>query len=357
MALRAWRSMPHEDGGALACSEERCFPIFPAHATFSALSPPHSAASSTPKSRDGPLDKTRRTTKGGSLPVAELTPRRADEAPWDAVLESERRWFDLRWRELWAYRDLVWLFVRRDFTATYKQTFLGPLWYLLQPLFTTLTFVLIFGYFAKVPTDGLPRVLFFLSGIVAWNYFADCLTKTANTFTGNAAIFGKIYFPRLVVPLSVVITNMITFLIQFALFLVLLGFFWWKGAPVFPNYRVIILPLLVLQMALLGLGVGAIVSSVTTRWRDVGMLVGFGTQLWMYASSVVLPLSVIPEKLRWLFVLNPMVPIIETFRFAFLGRGVVEIWQLMVSLGITLAIFLFGIAIFTRVERNFMDTV
>lgn len=296
-------------------------------------------------------------TKGGSLPAPAPKPTGTDDPKWDAVLVAERRWFDLRWRELWAYRDLVLLFVRRDFTATYKQTFLGPLWYLLQPLFTTLTFVIIFGYFAKVHTDGLPRVLFFLSGVVAWNYFADCLTKTADTFTGNAAIFGKIYFPRLVVPLSIVITNMITFLIQFALFLVLLGFYWGKGEPVFPNYRVIILPLLVVQMALLGLGVGAIVSSVTTRWRDVGMLVGFGTQLWMYASSVVLPLSVIPGKLRWIFILNPMVPIIETFRFAFLGRGVVEIWQLMVSLGVTLAIFFFGIAIFTRVERNFMDTV
>lgn len=281
----------------------------------------------------------------------------ADPARWDTVLEAKRPWFEFRLRELWAYRDLILLFVRRDFTATYKQTVLGPLWYLLQPLFTTITFVIIFGYFASVQTDGLPRVLFYMCGIVAWNYFSECLTKTANTFTGNAAMFGKIYFPRLVVPFSVVITNMITFLIQFALFLVLLAFYWAKDAPVYPNYRVIILPLLVVQMALLGLGVGAIVSSVTTRWRDVGMLVGFGTQLWMYASSVVLPLSVIPEKLRWIFVLNPMVPIIETFRFAFLGRGVVEIWQLMVSLAVTLAIFFFGIGIFTRVERNFMDTV
>jgi len=290
-------------------------------------------------------------------PCAVAEVKTEDLASWDTILEAKRPWFEFRLRELWAYRDLIWLFVRRDFTATHKQTVLGPLWYLLQPLFTTITFVIIFGYFAKVQTDGLPRVLFYLCGIVAWNYFAECLTKTATTFTGNAAIFGKIYFPRLVVPFSVVITNMITFLIQFGLFLVLLVFYWVQDAPVYPNYRVIILPLLVVQMALLGLGVGAIVSSVTTRWRDVGMLVGFGTQLWMYASSVVLPLSVVPEKLRWIFVLNPMVPIIETFRFAFLGRGVVEIWQLLVSLGVTLAIFLFGIAIFTRVERNFMDTV
>ena len=289
------------------------------------------------------------------MPDAPPAPAIHDE--WDSVLAPERPWADFRWKEIWKYRDLILLFVRRDFTATYKQTLLGPLWYLVQPLCTTFTFALVFGYFAKVRTDGLPHMLFFMSGVVAWSYFADCLTKTANTFRGNAGLFGKIYFPRLVVPISIVITNMITFLIQFGLFLAMLAYYWAKGAPVFPNYRVIILPLLILQMALLGLGVGAIVSSVTTRWRDVGMLVGFGTQLWMYGSSVVLPLSVIPEQIRWLFILNPMVPIIETFRFAFLGRGVVEIWQLMVSLAVTLVIFFAGIVIFTRVERNFMDTV
>lgn len=276
---------------------------------------------------------------------------------WSKILTPARPWLHIPWRELWRYRDLVMLFVRRDFTATYKQTLLGPLWYVLQPLFTTLMLALVFGYIARVQTDGLPHLLFFLSGVVTWNYFADCLQKTANTFTGNANIFGKVYFPRLAVPLSIVITNMITFLVQFALFLIVLGFFWAKGAPVFPNYRVIILPLLVLQMALLGLGMGAIVSSLTTKWRDLAMLVGFGTQLWMYASSVVLPLSVIPEKLRWIFILNPMVPIIESFRFAFLGRGVVEIWQLMVSLIVTIVVFVFGVAIFSRVERDFMDTV
>jgi len=276
---------------------------------------------------------------------------------WSKVLTPARMWWHIPWRELWQYRDLIGMFVHRDFTATYKQTILGPFWYLLQPLFTTAMLVLVFGFLAKVPTDGLPHLLFFMSGVVVWNYFADCLTKTSNTFTGNANLFGKVYFPRLAVPLSIVLTNMITFLVQFAIFGVVLIYFWAKGAPVFPNYRVIILPLLVLQMALLGLGMGAIVSSLTTRWRDLSMLVGFGTQLWMYASSVVIPLSVIPEKLRWIFVLNPMVPIIESFRFAFLGRGVVEIWQLMVSLAVTLVIFISGVAIFTRVERDFMDTV
>ncbi|MEQ1860969.1 MAG: ABC transporter permease [Chthoniobacteraceae bacterium] len=284
-------------------------------------------------------------------------PAAEDLSQWSKVLTSVRPWWHIPWREIWQYRDLVALFVRRDFTATYKQTLLGPLWYLLQPIFTTLMLALIFGVLAKVPTDGLPRLLFFLSGVVAWNYFADCLTKTANTFTGNAGIFGKVYFPRFTVPLAIVITNMITFAVQFALFLVLLAYFYFKGAPIFPNYRVIILPLLVLQMALLGLGMGAIVSSLTTKWRDLSMLVGFGTQLWMYASSVVIPLSSIPEHLRWIFILNPMVPIIETFRFAFLGRGVVEIWQLLVSLGVTLVIFICGMSLFSRVERDFMDTV
>ncbi len=286
-----------------------------------------------------------------------VEPASEDLRGWSKVLTPDRPWWHIPWREIWEYRDLVLLFVKRDFTATYKQTFLGPLWYLLQPLFTTLMLAFVFGVLAKTQTDGLPRLLFFMSGVVSWNYFADCLTKTANTFTGNAGIFGKVYFPRLTVPLSIVITNMITFVVQFGLFLLLLGYYWAKGAPVFPNYRVIILPLLVVQMALLGLGMGAIVSSLTTKWRDLSMLVGFGTQLWMYASSVVLPLSVIPEKWRWIFVLNPMVPIIETFRFAFLGRGVVEIWQLMVSLAVTIVIFVFGMTLFSRVERDFMDTV
>lgn len=280
-----------------------------------------------------------------------------DLSQWSKVLTADRPWWHIPWREIWHYRDLVVMFVRRDFTATYKQTILGPFWYVLQPLLTTLMLTLVFGVLAKVSTDGLPRLVFFMSGVVVWNYFADCLTKTANTFTANASLFGKVYFPRLAVPLSVVMTNMVTFLVQFGLFCVVLFYYWIKGEPVFPNYRVIILPLLVVQMALLGLGMGAIVSSLTTKWRDLSMLVGFGTQLWMYASSVVLPLSVIPEKLRWLFILNPMVPIIETFRFAFLGRGVVEIWQLMVSLFVTLVIFICGMSLFSRVERDFIDSV
>lgn len=282
---------------------------------------------------------------------------RDDGIVWDLELKAGRPWWHIPWREVWKYRDLIALFVRRDFTAMYKQTILGPLWYLLQPLFTTLMLVLIFGVMAKTKTDGLPSVLFFLSGVVAWNYFADCLTKTANTFTGNAHLFGKVYFPRVAVPLAIVITNMIAFFVQFGFFLLVLGYYWWKGAPVYPSFRVIVLPLLVLQMALLGLGMGAIVSSLTTKWRDLALVVGFGTQLWMYASSVVLPLSVVPESLRWIFVLNPMVPIIETFRFAFLGRGVVEIWQLLVSLAVTIVVFVFGMTLFSRVERDFMDNV
>lgn len=280
-----------------------------------------------------------------------------DLSEWSKVVTPHDGWLGVRWREIWEYRDLISVFVRRDFVGTYKQTILGPLWFLLQPLFTTLVMSIIFGRVANISTDETPPFLFYFLGVVAWNYFADCLTKTATTFTANAGIFGKVYFPRLTVPIGVVVTNLITFAIQFSLFLVFLLFFYFKGAPVQPSFRVVVLPVLVFQMAALGLGVGCLVSSVTTRYRDLAMLVGFGTQLWMYASSVVFPLSIIPEKWKWLFVLNPMVPIIESFRFAFLGAGVIEIWQLAVSFVVSMLILLAGMTVFTRVERAVTDTI
>ena len=295
----------------------------------------------------------RRHTAGMSL----LPPSAPEEPAWTKVITPEGPRFKLPFHELWRYRDLILTFVSRDFTATYKQTVLGPLWYLLQPLFTTAMYALIFGWVAKLPSDGLPQFVFFLSGVVMWNYFADCLVKTSQTFTANAHIFGKVYFPRLTVPVGIVITNLITFGVQFGVFCVITLIFWWQGAPIEPSFRVVVLPVLLAQMAILGLGVGMIVAAVTTRYRDLSLLVGFGTQLWMYASGVVLPLSAVPEQYRWIFVLNPMVPIIEGFRFAFLGRGVVELWQLAISAGVTLAIFITGLFLFTKVEKDFMDTV
>jgi lipopolysaccharide transport system permease protein len=280
-----------------------------------------------------------------------------DLGEWSTIITPHRGWLEVRWRELWQYRDLIYLFVRRDFVGTYKQTVLGPIWFFLQPIFTTIVFTVVFGKIAKISTDALPPPLFYLSGIVMWQYFADCLNKTSSTFTSNAGIFGKVYFPRLVVPISTVITSLITFAIQFVLFLSLLAFFKIQGAPVYPNYRIIILPFLLLMMASLGLGVGCLVSSLTTRYRDLAVAVGFGVQLWMYASAVVYPLSEIPAEWRWLLVLNPMVPIIESFRFAFLGSGVVEIWQIAMGAGVCLLVLLGGILTFNHVEKTFSDTV
>ena len=280
-----------------------------------------------------------------------------DLGEWSTIITPHRGWLEVRWRELWQYRDLIYLFVRRDFVGTYKQTVLGPIWFFLQPIFTTIVFTVVFGKIAKISTDALPPPLFYLSGIVMWQYFADCLNKTSSTFTSNAGIFGKVYFPRLDVPISTVITSLITFAIQFVLFLSLLAFFKIQGAPVYPNYRIIILPFLLLMMASLGLGVGCLVSSLTTRYRDLAVAVGFGVQLWMYASAVVYPLSEIPAEWRWLLVLNPMVPIIESFRFAFLGSGVVEIWQIAMGAGVCLLVLLGGILTFNHVEKTFSDTV
>ena len=276
---------------------------------------------------------------------------------WSKIITPQIGWFDVRWRELWQYRDLIQLFVRRDFVATYKQTVLGPLWFFLQPLFTTVVFTVVFGRIAKISTDSIPAPLFYLSGIVMWQYFADCLNKTSGTFTGNAELFGKVYFPRLAVPLSVVITSLLAFAIQLTLFLCFFVYFKLHGAPIHLSYRVIVLPVLVVQMAALGLGVGCLVSALTTRYRDLAVAVGFGVQLWMYASAVVYPLSSIPPEWRWLLVLNPMVPIIEAFRFAFLGAGVVEMWQLALSFAVSLLVFFAGIIMFRRVEKTVADTV
>ncbi len=276
---------------------------------------------------------------------------------WDLVIRPQRSWWDLRLDELWRYRDLVLLFVRRDFVSVYKQTILGPLWYLIQPVLTTLVFTVIFGNIARLPTDGLPSFLFYMSGTVIWSYFADCLNKTSTTFISNAGLFGKVYFPRLAVPLSILISNLITFSIQFALFLVFLGYFWLSGAAVQPGLYVLLLPLLLLMMAGFGLGFGIIVSSLTTRYRDLRYLVGFGVQLWMYATPVIYPLSAIPEGYRALIQLNPITPIIEAFRYAFLGAGSLDPGHLLYSFGAMLVVLLLGVLLFNRVEQTFMDTV
>ena len=281
----------------------------------------------------------------------------ADRQDWDLIIQPQRSLLDLRLGELWKYRDLVLLFVRRDFVSVYKQTILGPLWYLIQPLLTTLTFTVIFGGIAQLPTDGLPQFLFYMSGTVIWTYFADCLTKTSNTFVNNAALFGKVYFPRLAVPVSILFSNLITFAIQFAFFLVFMGFFALGGASIRPNLWILFTPMLVLMMAGLGLGFGIIISSLTTKYRDLRFLVQFGVSLLMYATPVIYPVSSIPARYQALIRLNPMTPIVETFRYAFLGAGSAEPLALLYSFGFMIVIVVLGAVLFNRVEATFMDTV
>lgn len=278
-------------------------------------------------------------------------------ARWTTVIDSRRPLWSLPWRELWEYRGLIRLFVRRDFVSTYAQTVLGPLWYLVQPFLSTVVFTLVFSKIAGIPTSGIPPFLFYLSGIVCWGYFADCMVKTSTTFTANAHLFSKVYFPRLAVPIATVIMNLVGFGVQLLMFLFFCALFALWGAPIEMSWRVIVLPVLLLEMAMLGLGAGCLVSALTTRYRDLAMLVGFGTQLWMYTSCIVYPLAQIPEQWRGWFLLNPMCAIIEGFRFAFLGKGTVELWQIGIGMIVNLCVFLSGIVVFNKVDQSFVDTV
>jgi lipopolysaccharide transport system permease protein len=277
--------------------------------------------------------------------------------PWSKIIRPRSGWFDIHPGELWQYRDLIGLFVWRDFVAIYKQTILGPLWYLIQPLLTTAVFTVIFSSVAKLPTDGSPPFLFYLSGVVAWRYFADCLNSTSNTFVGNAHIFGKVYFPRLTVPVSIVISNLIAFGIQFLLFLAFYFYYLKNDAVIHPQPALLLLPILIIQMAALGLGFGIIISSMTTKYRDLTHLVGFGVQLWMFATPVVYPASVLPDPWRWILFLNPMAPVIEAFRYVLLGTGIFHLQNWLISLGSTAGVLFVGILLFSRLEKSFMDTV
>jgi lipopolysaccharide transport system permease protein len=279
------------------------------------------------------------------------------EKAWDMIIRPQRAWWDLHLDDLWRYRDLIRLFVWRDFVAFYKQTILGPLWYLIQPVMTTLVFTVIFGNIAKLSTDGLPPFLFYMAGNTIWSYFSACFISTSNTFTANAGIFGKVYFPRLSIPVSVVISNLISFAIRLTMFLLFLGYFLLTGADIHPNWWMISLPLLVLIMAFMGLGLGIIISSLTTKYRDLQQLVGFGVTLLMYSTPVIYPLSTIQGVWRYVIMLNPMTAIVEVFRRAFLGvSGLDPIW-LLYSAGFTVIVFIAGALIFNHVETTFMDTI
>jgi len=276
---------------------------------------------------------------------------------WDKDIGPHRNLFDLRLRELWHSYDLIMLFVRRDFVSTYTQTILGPLWYLIQPVLTTIIFTIIFGGFAQLSTEGLPKFLFYMSGVIIWTYFASCLTKISDTFINNAQLFGKVYFPRLAVPVSIVISSLIAFVIQYAFFLVSMIFFALRGFELHPNWLILLTPLLLFIMAGLGLGFGIIISSLTTKYRDLRFLVQFGVQLLMFATPVIYPVSSIPIRFQKLIMLNPLSAVLETFRYAYLGEGTISLGQLAYSFGFMLAAILIGAVIFNRVETTFMDTV
>lgn len=273
------------------------------------------------------------------------------------VIEPPRSIFELRLREVWAYRDLLYLLVRRDFVAQYKQTVLGPAWHVIQPLFTTIIFTIVFGRIARIPTDGVPPFLFFMAGTTLWAYFSGVLTATANTFIGNAHIFGKVYFPRLVMPLSTLLSKLIGFAIQFVFFIAFLAYFMAQGVDVKVTWAVALLPLLTLMMALYALALGIIISALTTRYRDLAVVLTFGVQLYMYLTPIVYPVSIIPEHWRPWLMANPMAPIIEAFRFAMLGSGTLDPLWLATSMVTILVVLIAGIALFNRVERSFMDTV
>lgn len=280
-----------------------------------------------------------------------------DPDDWDMVIGPRRNLLDLHLRDLWHSRDLIMLFVRRDFVAVYKQTILGPLWYLIQPLLTTIVFQIIFGNIAKLPTDGLPSFLFYMSGTVIFAYFGSCLTKTSDTFVANANLFGKVYFPRLSVPVSILISNLIAFTIQFVFLLFFMLYFAASGTALHPNWWILLTPVLLLIMAGLGLGFGIIVSSMTTKYRDLRFLVQFGVALVEYLSPVIYPLSSMSPKYQALIRLNPITSIIEAFRYAYLGSGSISLPQLGYSFAVMVISIIIGALIFNQVETTFMDTV
>jgi len=284
-------------------------------------------------------------------------PMSAQHDEWTLVIEPKGKLLDFKLGELWQYRDLIYLFVRRDFMAQYKQTILGPAWHFIQPLLTTIMFTLVFGKIAALPTDGTPPFLFYMAGTVLWTYFSGVLNTTSSTFTSNAGMFGKVYFPRLAVPVATLLSKLIGFGVQFTFFLAFLGFFMIQGPEARPNVWVLATPLLLVMMAALALGLGIIVSAMTTRYRDLAVVVGFGVQLLMYATPIIYPLSSLPEPYRFWMGLNPIAPIVELFRHAYLGAGSVDLFLLSTGV-VTISVILFiGLVMFTRVERTFMDTV
>lgn len=281
-----------------------------------------------------------------------------DQEHWDIIIEPKAHLLDIKVNDIWRYRDLLLLFVKRDITAQYKQTVLGPLWHFIQPIFTTVVFVMVFGKIARIPTDGIEPVLFYMSGITIWNYFSSCLSATSGTFIANAGIFGKVYFPRLVMPLSTVMSNMVKFGIQFMLLIAAMIYYSMQNHYFYFGINWLLVPVLVIMMAAMGLGIGIIISSLTTKYRDFTVLIGFAVQLLMYATPVAYPLSYLKDK-SFINIIkyNPLTPIVEAFRFALFNNGSFNGSQLLYSGGFIMIVLFVGLLIFSKVERTFMDTV
>ena len=275
---------------------------------------------------------------------------------WTNVISSEHSLFKLNLREVWDYRDLVYMFVKRDFVSSFKQTILGPLWFFINPIFTTVVYLIVFGNIANLSTDGAPKILFYLAGVTLWNYFSSSLGGTSNVFVGNAGIFGKVYFPRLVMPITIVISNLMRFGVQFLLFLVVFFYYWYKG-EVTPNWWVLFTPIFILMMSLFALGVGMIFSSLTTKYRDLSMLLTFGISLYMYATPVIYPTSMLSAKIQPYAKYNPLTGIFEGFKYAWMGVGEFNPIMLVYSTIIILILLAIGTVIFNKVEKGFMDTV
>lgn len=273
------------------------------------------------------------------------------------IIQPKNGWFELNLKELLNYKDLIILFVKRNFTAQYKQTILGPAWAIIQPLITTVIFTLVFGNIAGLAPSGVPTFLFYLSANIIWQYFSGCLTQTSSTFTANAAILGKVYFPRLVMPVSSVISQLIPFAIQLVFFIIFWVYYLVVPSGVEPNWYILLFPLIILQLAMLGLGFGVIISACTTKYRDLAMAVGFGTQLWMYATPIAYDISMIPEKYLALYMLNPVTPAVMAMRYAFLGTGYFDLKYYLISWIVTIVVLFIGVILFSRIEKTFADTV
>lgn len=281
---------------------------------------------------------------------------REPQQQWTETIESNHSLFDLKLKEVWRYKDLVYMFVKRDFISGFKQTILGPVWFFINPIFTTIVYLIVFGNIANLSTDGAPKILFYLAGVTLWNYFSSCLTGTSNVFVSNAGIFGKVYFPRLVMPLTIVISNLMRFGVQMVLFIAAFFYYYFKG-EVQPNVWILATPFLIVLMAAFALGTGMIFSALTTKYRDIQMLLGFGISLFMYVTPVIYPLSALPGNLKTIAYYNPLSGIFECFKYGWLGVGDFSAQMLIISSVIIFGLLAIGTVVFNKVEKGFMDTV